>query len=57
MLNDRLGAIDDGSVQIQQDSLERLSLHWRFKCCLIGFQKHDGNGGSGVGRSGQAKNS
>lgn len=42
MLDDRVRAIDDGSVQIQQNSPERVPLHWRSKRRLMGLQKHDG---------------
>lgn len=44
MLDDRRRAIDDGSVQIQQNSVELMLLHWRFERCLIRLRKHDGSG-------------
>lgn len=45
MLDDRFRAIDDGSVQIEQNSPELMPLHWRSKRRLSGL--HDG-GGSGI---------
>lgn len=42
MLDNRRRAIDNSSVQIQQNSLELMPLHWRLKCHLIRPRKHDG---------------